>query len=489
MRRLMKIVYFELKQRTNRAFLVVVIFVLALYSALTMMIPQIPPTLVVASLTPVIIILIIASALSSTLALFVRSAVDYVFTTPINPMDYYIATLIANGLPYALLIIVLGGALLIKLGLHSILNVINAASIIIFLVVITANLSVLSRRVQVPAFIALILIFVLGYVNPALSPLYGLISPDPVYTAYSLSLLAVSLLTVPRRYIRELGTNAYGLLITSPLAIRHGSVDVVISELPRTPWGIIWFTSTRSLMLRLNTPQGAMTVVRRTNVLVILMPLSVFTAVAYTVASMLITGVMNQTALSIISFFMISFYALIFSSQSIANERLWLNLSIEPTRYFRYRMGARVLMTTLAFAPWIVAYVVQGVLRFEPAIYLAPSLLSGALTIPVISWLAAAYLGIPQVREVGVAERQLVYTHRALVLVFMFIAGSYLYALPYYIALASVFVKSVWITLMSDAFSVIMVALSALFLHYVLSPRGGAVWLWLVNRLSENGYV
>ncbi|WP_243665625.1 hypothetical protein [Vulcanisaeta sp. JCM 16159] len=252
-------------------------------------------------------------------------------------------------------------------------------------------------------------------------------------------------------------------------------------EFPRTVWGVIWATSTHNRNLR----SGA-----RYNVFRGLAIASTSLAIVYTVLALLIRGTISQVFLSAFSFYMVYFYLYIFASSTISNERLWLNLSIEPTRYFRYRMLARTLIMTVALLPWIAAYSIQGI-YFRPAIYLAIALIPIIMSAPSLSWLAAAYVGVPQRRELQLVQRPVTHSLRIYLIFLVLFITLAIYMTPYSLALVTIYYPRLSILgLIGDAFTALILAASTVFFYYaVVSERGRGMWAWLVNRLSEFGYV
>ncbi|WP_054844396.1 hypothetical protein [Vulcanisaeta souniana] len=316
--------------------------------------------------------------------------------------------------------------------------------------------------------------------------------PGPIYVIYALALLILSIATIPRRRIRELATNAYGVLGEQPsITLRRLGARPI--GLPRTPpWRIIWATSTTNLTFMMNSPpQGSRAVSMRINIFIILLPLTTSFAIAYCIAALLIHGTGAQVFLSVFSFYIIYLLLYVFSASTISYERLWLSLSIDPTRYFRYRMGARTLITAIALLPWITAYALQG-MHFRPAIYLAMALVSTVMMAPALSWLVAAYAGQPpQVRELQIMQRPMTYSLRALLILLFILITMSIYMTPYALALLTVYypgLATLWT--ISTALTAVILIASAAFLYYaVVSERSRGIWAWLVNRLSEVGYV
>ncbi len=484
--RFLRIIYFEIKQLYSKWFLAILITVLAIYAFTSFGVGSGNPRLILYNLNYLIIILLILY-LSTSFAV-VRPMIDVVFTTQVDPVEYYIARAIATGFIYPIAMIMITMPTL-RPGLDLAYYVAILLLLLGFLILFTANIQLIPWRSKILLSIPIFVIIILGYIKPELSPLYGLVRPGPIYVFYALALLALSIATIPRQGIRELTTNAYGVLGEQPpiMPRRLGARPI---GLPRTPWGIAWVTSTTNLTFMMNSPQGSRAVSMRINIFIILMPLTISFAIAYCIVALLIHNTGAQVFLSSYSFYIIYLMLYAFSASTISYERLWLSLSIDPTRYFRYRMGARTLITAITLLPWITAYALQG-MYFRPAVYLAAALVSAVMTSPVLSWFIAAYVGQPQVRELQMMQRPMMYSLRALLmLLFIFIAIS-IYMTPYALALLAVYYQGLAILWpISAALTAVLLIASAAFLYYaVVSESGRGMWAWLVNRLSEDGYV
>ena len=484
--RILRIVYFEIKQLYSKWFLAILITVLILYAFTSFSVGGSNPRLILYNLNYFVILLLILYL--STSFTIVRPMIDVVFTTQIDPVEYYVARAIATGFIYPVIMVMITVPTM-KPGLDITYYAATLLFLLGFFVLFTANIQLIPWRGKIPLLAPILIIIILGYLKPELSPLYGLVKPGLTYVVYAMALLILSMATIPRQYIRELATNAYGVLGEQP-PIMPRRLGARLTGLPRTPWGVVWATSTTNLTFLMNSPQGSRAVSMRINVFIILIPLSTSFAIAYCIAALLIHDASAQVFLSSFSFYTVYLLLYVSSASTISYERLWLSLSIDPTRYFRYRMGARALITAIALLPWITAYALQG-MRFRPAIYLAIALVSTVMVAPVLSWLVAAYAGQPQVRELQIMQRPMTYSLRVLlILLFIFINMS-IYMTPYALALLAVYYPVLAILWpIGTALAAVLLIVSAAFLYYVvISERSQVIWTWLVNKLSENGYM
>jgi len=484
--RILKIAYFEIKQMYRRWYVFwLASLVFMYYSFYTGNHGEgilLEVILFYLNFFAIISILISYASVSRTFAI-TKSVVDVIFMTEIDPLEYVIARSIATGLVYPMLFLVLT-VFAVRPGLDIIYYVASLLLMSGFIVIFITNVQLSPWRIKLPLSIPILIILSISLFKPRLSPFYGLISPSPIYVVYALALFVLALFTIPKQYIRELYTNAYGLLnFRSTLEPRQTGKGKLIKTIsfPRTQWGVIWFTSAYAVNVR----SGA-----RSNVLKRVTLVSVSFAIPYCVVSSIIRGMTYQLITSALSFYLI--YLMLYSvlSTTISNERLWLSLSTDPYHYFKYRMGARTIMTTMALIPWVAAYAVQSVF-FKPALFLAMALVSVIMTMPVLGWLIAAYVSVPQVRELQLPQRDVVYSLRMYLIFAMLVVTLGIYMAPYALAVvATLYPVLTVLWLISAAFAAIILTSSATFFYYaIFSRRSQAMWAWLVNRLSENGYV
>ena len=441
--------------------------------------------------------LLFRASMSHTVDFIVKSTVDFVFTTPVDPMEYYVARALANGLIYPAAFAA-ATAPFVRLGVDAAYYVLILILLAGFFMIFTANVSILPRILKLPYALSMLLVMILGVLRPRLSPLYGLINPNPTYSAYALALMVIAIVTIPKSHIVNLATNAYEVLsIPAPTSRQdRASNDIIkpINHFPRSTWGIIWFTSTRTLITH-----GS-----RANSLKVLIPLSTVTAAVYIASIMLFSRTpVEPTAnpifvnwkvpLSAISFAVIYLDLLMILMITVSGERLWLSLSIDPTQYFRLRMLARTLIAAIALLPWITAYLIQGI-YFRPTMYLALALIAAILIAPPLSWLIAAYIGIPQTRELGMPQRPEVLTlNVTFMFLFIFISLG-IFMTPYFLDLLAGSVRDGLVNMALNYAGITLTALLitasvAFFYLVVLSEKGRGIWFWLVNKLSEDGYV
>ncbi|MCC6021224.1 MAG: hypothetical protein LM577_07665 [Thermoproteaceae archaeon] len=288
----------------------------------------------------------------------------------------------------------------------------------------------------------------------------------------------------------ELATNAYGVLAPPGLG---GAVRVVRpARIGPTPWRAVWTTSVNgAVRMRLGGPRGGLVVSRRVNAFTIILPLSAASAAVYYLILILRLLPEDDSSVSFLSFFYVSLFSALYAGSTLASDRLWLSVAAEPARYFRLRMLARAAIAAISLAPWAAVYALES-LSYPPAAYLVPAVAAFALTLPAASWLAAAYSGLPQMKELDLLQsppRTSLRSYLALLLAMAY----YLFAFsPYYMAVAAFYLGALSHLLYAAAlaWSAVSLLLSALFFYATtLSRWRRTVWSWLVNKLLENGYV
>lgn len=355
--RLLKIIYFEIKQLYSRWFIIIWLAMATYNIAIAALLIKHDAETVLNGVfyelsSFILVLLLMALSMVSTRSFFVKSAIDFVFTTQMDPVEYYIARAIANGLIY-LITFVTFTAPLVRPGIDAAYYVLILLLLTSFFTLFTANALVLPQTLRLLYISPLLLIIILGFISPRLSPIYGFVNPSPTYVAYALALTAVVVATIPRRRIRDLASNAYEVLDVSTPLLRRSDVDTLVTHLPRSPWGIIWFTSTKVLIIR-----G-----ERTNILKVLVPLSTVTAIVYLVITVFLSKVFMeflaapyqfgnwQGDFAVMTFIIIYLYLFMPLMFTISGERLWLSMSIDPARYFRLRMLARTLIVAITLLP------------------------------------------------------------------------------------------------------------------------------------------
>ncbi|MEL9989995.1 MAG: ABC transporter permease [Thermoproteus sp.] len=433
------------------------------------------------------VLLLLLLELVSSLAI-TKSDIDFTFATPADPLKLHLMRSASLGVFYFSFLF---ASTFPGVKADAPLYFLNLLLTSAFLSAVAANslLYPLPRRALYIVPTATIL--ALGFLEQRFSPLYGLVDPNPLYSAYNSVLLAVALATTPRRRVEDLATNAYGVL-GEPFAFRRAG-RIQGGGLPKTFWGAVWATSINSAMpVSINTPQGRVVYMRRVNMLKVLVPASAAGAVVYyVVASYLhdITDLITASSLSYYLFFLVLFIG---AGSTLRFERLWISLSADPARYIKYRMFARTAIAAAVTSPWIAAYGAQS-LYFKPAVFLALALIATVLIIPAASWLLSAVVEMPQIRELGVEMRPMKFGLRtALLPSVIFLALLALTMMPYGLSVAAMYLQAIsdLLTLFAAIYSAMLLAASAAFFYYVVvSPRGFAVWSWFINELSERGYV
>jgi len=407
-----------------------------------------------------------------------KSEVDFVFSTPVNPLVVYIAKTAA----LAVLSLFLFGAFTIYLPRPDVISHVEYAASLIFNTAFFVLMAGASPLVSIRRLILYtapqMAVAAVTIVKPELSPLYGLVYPSPFYVAYSGAAAALAFLAIPRNLLKELATNAYGVLGPSRPAEDGDAARVVgPARIGPTPWRAVWTTSVNHVLLK------------------VYLPLSAAAAAVYYVLLRLLPEVgffnASEAFVMLLSFYLLCMLFLEFANADLDEERLWLSLVIEPARYFRLKMFARAVIAAVLLAPWAAVYVLVS-LSYPPAARLAPAIAALALTLPAASWLFAAYTGRPQIRDLELPRSLFRLTLRETLAVFLYFMFVVFLSVPYilYVAPMDIVALTPLILLAADVVSVASLALSAAFFYLTTySPWAPSIWGRFVNKLSENGYV
>jgi hypothetical protein len=407
-----------------------------------------------------------------------KSEVDFVFSTPVNPLVVYIAKTAAS----AVLPLFLFGAFTVYLPRPDVISHVEYAASLIFNTAFFALMAGASPLVSIRRWIlyeaSQMAVGAVTIVKPELSPLYGLVYPSPFYVAYSSAAAALAFLATPRNLLKELATNAYGVFAPSRPAGDGDAARVVgPARIGPTPWRAVWTTSVNHVLLK------------------VYLPLSALAAAVYYVLLRLLPEVgffnASEAFVMLLSFYLLCLIFLAFASVDLDEERLWLSLVVEPARYFRLKMFARAVIAAVLLAPWTSVYVLVS-LSFPPAARLAPAVAALALTLPAASWLFAAYSGRPQIRDLELPQSLFRFTLREALAVFLYFMFVVFLSVPYILCVASMDIPALapLLLLAADVASVASLALSAAFFYLTTySPWASSIWGWFVNKLSENGYV
>lgn len=474
--RLLKALYFQLKMRYSKwllAFLAL-IFIAGLLGRHNVV--ELP------YLTVIVMSLFLSAAAGG--ASIVKSDLDFVFTTPVKPLEVFLMKSVADGLMYFLVLSAYTLAA-VKGGLDalyyavSLLSLVGAISSMMYL----ASYTRLYGYIITPAFIVLL---GLGVYMPALSPLYGLYEPSPLYAAYDLALFLASAAPL-RKAVEELASNAYELLGGPAFLKPAAAGSVKGAGLPKSFWGAVWTVTVKSPSFR--APRGAYA--SRVNAIKVFLPVSAVGAAAYYFAAAYMGDQGPLLAFSAgFSFYLVFVILLAGSSGVPQRERLWISLSSDPARYFKYKISATTALAAVLTSPWIVAYALEG-LWFRPAVYLAVALGSAALYAPALGWIVSAYAEAPQIRELDVAQSTYRLSLRQFVLVLALFFALGLSTAPFGLAVAARYLPALSGALYAaaDVYSAVLLGLSAAFFYFAISPKGYEMWRWVVDKLSANGYV
>ena len=406
--------------------------------------------------------------------------VDFVFATQADPAEVLLlraAATVLSQLPVAVAV----SALFVSAGPAGLLwYAISLAFLSIFSILMGAAVGSVSLRSDVRLVLGLLSYFA-SFVWPELFPTYGLVNPSPLYAAYSGALAALMYAFFPWKRVRELAVNAYGVLAVAVPRVSEPEERAAAHVQFGTPWRAVWVTSSTTYYRR----RGGMFI--RASALKIGLVISLVVAAAGYAAARLSPPDVAEVVLAFQSFFVFVMF-FVFAAGTIGGERLWLSLSGDADMYFRYRMLARSALAAVFVTPLVVE--AAALAPFFPlALHLIPGLVSIPLVVPAASWLAAAYSGLPQMREPDLPQSPPGRSY----LVILLAVACYLFAFaPYYMAVAASYIGDLSHLLYAaaQAWSAVLLLLSALFFYTTtLSRWRRTVWSWFVNKLTENGYV
>jgi hypothetical protein len=473
-KRLLKLLRYELKARytLGRVVWVAVWTVLVVWVVLSELLPA---HFVVSFLTAVFIFPGVGLSLT-------KPDVDFVFATQADPAEVLLlraAATVLSLLPVAVAV----SALFVLTSPGGLLwYAISLVFLSIFSILMGAAVASVSLRSDVRLVLG-ILLSGASYVRPELWPTYGLVNPSPLYAAYSGALAALMYAFFPWKRVRGLAVNAYGVLAVAVPRVSEPEERAAARVQFGTPWRAVWVTSSTYYRRR-----GGMFI--RASALKTGLVISLVAAAAGYAAARLSPPDVAEVVLAFQSFFVFVMF-FVFAAGTIGGERLWLSLSGDADLYFRYRMLARSALAAVFVTPLVVEAAALALL-FPPALHMIPGLVSIPLVVPAASWLAAAYAGLQQMRELDLLQSPPGTSHRSY-LAILLVMAYYLFAFaPYYMAVAASYIGDLSHLLYAAAqvWSAVLLLLSALFFYATtLSRWRRTVWSWFVNKLSENGYV
>jgi len=476
-KRLLRLLRYELKARyTLRAVVWEAVWtVLVVWVALSA-----PQSLTAHFVVPLLTAVLILPGLGFGLT---KPDVDFVFATQADPAEVLLlraTAMVLSQLPVAVAV----SALFVLTSPGGLLwYTISLVFLSIFSILMGAAVGPAPLRFKDVGLALGLLSFFASFVRPELLPTYGLVNPSPLYAAYSGALAALMYAFFPRKRVRELAVNAYGVLAVAVPRVSEPEERAEAHAQFGTPWRAVWVTSSTYYRRR-----GEMFI--RASTLKTGLVISLVAAAAGYAAARLSPPDLAEVVLAFQSFFVFFMFFGI-AANTIMGERLWLSLSGDADLYFRYRMLARSALAAVFVTP-LVAEAAALALLFPPALHLIPGLASIPLVVPAASWLVAAYSGQPQMRELDLLQSPPRMSHRSYLAILLAIA-YYLFAFaPYYMAVAASYIGDLSHLLYAaaQAWSAVLLLLSALFFYATtLSRWRRTVWSWFVNKLSENGYV
>ena len=474
-KRLLKLLRFELKARYTLGAVVwtAVYTVWAVWAALSA-----PQSLTAHFVVPLLTAVFIFPGLGFGLT---KPDVDFVYATQADPAEVLLlraAATVLSQLPVAVAV----SALFVSASPAGLLwYAISLVFLSIFSILIGAAVGPASLRFKDVGLALGYLSYFASFVWPELFPTYGLVNPSPLYAAYSGALAALMYAFFPWKRVRELAVNAYGVLAVAVPRVSEPEERAAAHAQFGTPWRAVWVTSSTTYYRR----RGGMFI--RASALKIGLVISLVVAAVGYAAARLSPPDVAEVVLAFQSFFVFIMF-FVFAAGTIGGERLWLSLSGDADMYFRYRMLARSALVAVFVTPLVVE--AAALAPFFPlALHLIPGLASIPLVVPAASWLAVAYSGLPQMREPDLPQSPPGRSY----LVILLAVACYLFAFaPYYMAVAASYIGDLSHLLYAaaQAWSAVLLLLSALFFYATtLSRWRRTVWSWLVNKLTENGYV
>jgi hypothetical protein len=408
--------------------------------------------------------------------------VDFVFATQADPAEVRLLRAVATVLSLLPVVVAVSALFVLTSPGGLLWYAISLVFLSIFSILMVAAVGSISLRSDVRLVLG-ILTSIASYVRPELFPTYGLVNPSPLYAAYSGALAALMYAFFPWKRVRELAVNAYGVMAVAVPRVSEPEERAAARVQFGTPWRAVWVTSSTYYRRR-----GEMFI--RASALKTGLVISLVAAAAGYAAARLSPPDLAEVVLAFQSFFVFVMF-FVFAAGTIGGERLWLSLSGDADLYFRFRMLARSALAAVFVTPLVVEAAALAPF-FPPALHLIPGLVSIPLVVPAASWLAAAYAGWPQMRELDLLQSPPGTSHRSYLAILMVMA-YYLFAFaPYYMAVAASYIGDLSHLLYAAAqvWSAVLLLLSALFFYATtLSRWRRTVWSWFVNKLSENGYV
>ena len=405
--------------------------------------------------------------------------VDFVFATQANPAEVLLLRAVAKVLSQLPVAVAVSALFVLTSPGGLLWYAISLVFLSIFSILMGAAVGSVSLRPDVRLALGLLSFFA-SFVWPELFPTYGFVNPSPLYAAYSGALAALMYAFFPWKWVRELAVNAYGVVAVAVPRVSEPEERAAAHAKFGTPWRAVWVTSSTYYRRR-----GEVFI--RASALKIGLVISLVAAAAGYAAARLSPPDLAEVVLAFQSFFVFVIF-FVFAAGTIEGERLWLSLSGDADLYFRYRMLTRSALATVFVTPLVVEAAALAPF-FPPALHLIPGLVSIPLVVPAASWLAAAYSGLPQMREPDLPQSPPGRSY----LVILLAVACYLFAFaPYYMAVAASYIGDLSHLLYAaaQAWSAVLLLLSALFFYATtLSRWKRTVWSWFVNKLSENGYV
>ncbi|WP_054856823.1 hypothetical protein [Vulcanisaeta sp. JCM 16159] len=169
--RVLKIAYFEIKQMYRRWYSILPSLFIAIIGSFSIVITG-NPKIILDYLSFLIIVMILTSYVPLRYYSITKSVIDFVFTTQIDPVEYYIANAIAAGLLYPIFLIAFT-VFTVRLNPTIIYCLLNALILSGFFVLFTSNVRMGSWRSKLLLSAPILTVICLGFLKPEISPLYG----------------------------------------------------------------------------------------------------------------------------------------------------------------------------------------------------------------------------------------------------------------------------------------------------------------------------
>lgn len=427
------------------------------------------------------------------ISMFSKAEADFVLTAPVDPLDVMISKILTAAITnisvmlamtywYPMIMAITGRAYVVPEYL------VEAIALGVIISSISLLLGLKGGKIMILTITGYAIYAIsTSILYPQLNIIYMVMKPNAYYMAVIMLVLLLSLASL-KRNMKSISINIYSLTLSGSPRPRRSSVKPSTSYISFAGLGPIMAMLKSSLLsatlqLRINAGASSAYRLQRVNALLIGLPISIGSAVAYLILFTRM-GSFGKGGSIFIWFpaFYIGIFAFSFALSGISGERLWLScMAMDCTSYFRKRMYVRSFIGLVLASPWIIAYVLIYIATGSfLSLLVAISLISMMPSIASMSLIVAPWTGIRQNRFVGLEE----YVPRVNPLGFLIgiiaviLTGTYLIPPLLYVVDP--------ITLLTAAISILLLIISLL-MPRILSSKNMVEKLF--NKLIEEGFI